>query len=262
MSKLADVQRKLLALHHSGHPKVEMKPSPMIPDEESAPPMLAPQPLPASPPRRRNRLWDEQVVQPKPKVAAPVSPASLPAEYVEELRKSEAVAPAALPMKKLRKAPVKASKPVVKALLSHTKSVNQDTTTSFNSLLTGRIATPVLPSVKESRAAIDSQEAKKEVAAEEAEEDKKIGVAPAVPAPVVAPTPKVEVAKEPAAVPSPKQQAADKADSDADEDSGVGTSDSDEEDDKALSKLESQVDDFEQQQHQAMAEAKDVTDSP
>jgi len=309
MSKLAAVQRKLLALHHQKHPKEEMKPSPLIPDDELAPPpvvAVAPQPQPAPiAHRRHNRLWDADFERPAMKQEAPhAAESGLPPEVVavvekeaqaekvkleekkEAAEKEAAAAAAAAAAAEQQKketaaaakvssrskkaiAKVPAKNPSVKALLS--RNVNEGTYT-IDKLASGKI-TPELPTVKESRDAVDAQEAKKELAKEEAEMAA-ASEAPqaAVPkAPVantkvgVAATDNVLATKEADAVPK-AQPAADKTsektDIDADSDLGVGTSDSDEEDDKALSHLEHQVDDFEEQQQQAMTEAKEDQDSP
>lgn len=261
MSKLADVQRKLLALHHKGNPKVEMKPSPLIPDDDSAVPMSAPQPRAVPVARHHNRLWDTNFqrppVQPPAKVPGDmVFPTIIPLTLA--VKAPEASPPArvsAPPKKKFAKASRKARKPPVKALLSHNNVINQDASTSLNAVFSGKIEIPPLPSVKESRAAIESQEAKKEVASEEAE----VTPAATAPTPVQVSSPAATAAKEPNSPQPP--QAAEKAVSDDDEDSGVGTLDSDEEDDKNLANLEKQVDDFEAQQHQAMVDDTDATDS-
>lgn len=119
MHKLADVQRKLLALHHRKDPKVRVKASPLIPDEGVEPDRPAdedtlpppPQPSQAQPPHHHNRLWDAP-----PPPAAPTSSTriSMPTP------------------KNFVKAPAQVKKPPVHALLSH--NVNQDTTTSTDSL--------------------------------------------------------------------------------------------------------------------------------
>jgi hypothetical protein len=253
MSKLADVQRKLLALHHKGHPKVEMKPSPLIPDEDSPDPMPAPQPQPASPARHHNRLWDTNFVRPpvqsppvQSQAALSADMAIVTAEVPEAPPRTRVSAP---PKKKFAKASVKASKPPVKALLSH--KISKDATNSLDSVLDGKITIPSLPSVSESRAALESQEAKKQVALEEAEEAVKISEPSTAPTDATVSSPaatKVD-AKEPKSPQKP--EAAVKTENDLDGDSDVGTSDSDEEDDKDLAKLEKQVDDFEDQQNQA-----------
>eukprot|EP00746_Dinoflagellata_sp_MGD_P011589 gnl/MRDRNA2_/MRDRNA2_124379_c0_seq1.p1 gnl/MRDRNA2_/MRDRNA2_124379_c0~~gnl/MRDRNA2_/MRDRNA2_124379_c0_seq1.p1 ORF type:complete len:910 (-),score=215.78 gnl/MRDRNA2_/MRDRNA2_124379_c0_seq1:77-2806(-) len=248
MSKLADVQRKLLALNHKGHPKVEMKASPLIPDDDSPEPMPAPQSHPEAPARHHNRLWDTHFERPPVQVPPEHPQASMSADMAVLTKMPEApphTRVAAPPKKKFAKASVKARKPPVKALLSH--KVNKDAKNSFNSVFSGKISIPALPSVTESRAAIESQEAKKEVVIEEAAVTVSNSESPSAPT-------------DPS--PSQKPQAPVKTDSDTDGDSDVGTSDSDEEDDKDLAKLEKQVDDFEEQQHQAMADDKDATDSP
>merc|ERR1719172_481809 len=127
MNKLADVQRKLLALHHKKNPKVEMKPSPLIPDEDSMPPP-PPQPSPAPVARHRNRLWDQQFSRPSEQAPAP---ASLIRSFAPTERK----------FTKPIKAHVQAKKPPVHALLSH--NVNQDTTApSLDALASAKISIP------------------------------------------------------------------------------------------------------------------------